>query len=127
MKIKGLLTLNAVVAGASGICGVLIPRILLDLAGIIPDPSTLLMARYAGLGSLVICLVAWLFRNVSDAEAERAVVLTLLIANLLGASISVSGIISGIMMLGWPVFGLYLIFAVGYAYFQFFERDVSRS
>jgi hypothetical protein len=125
MKLKSLLLLNALVAGASGLCGVLLPEMLLSLAGIAPGSETLLVARFAGLGNLVICLVAWLTRDVSDAEARRAVILVLLIANILGAAISISGILSGVMILGWPVAGLYLVFVLGYAYFQFFEQSTS--
>jgi hypothetical protein len=43
----------------------------------------------------------------------------------LAVIISISGIISGVMKGGWPVVGIYLLFALGYAYFQFFKRSNS--
>jgi len=45
--------------------------------------------------------------------------------NICGVIISISGIISGVMKNGWPVVGIYLLFALGYAYFQFFKGGES--
>lgn len=123
MKLRNLLIINAIVSCASGICAVLIPEPVLSLYGVTSGPAVLLMAQYAGLGSIVIGLIAWLTRNVKDSDAQRAIILTLLIANIIGAIISVLGTISGIMKVGWPVVGFYLFFALGYAYFKFIKKN----
>jgi uncharacterized RDD family membrane protein YckC len=60
--------------------------------------------------------------NVEDQKAQRAIILALLITNIIGVIISVSGIISGVMTRGLPVVGIYLFFTLGYAYFLFFKK-----
>jgi uncharacterized RDD family membrane protein YckC len=69
--------------------------------------------------------VAWFARNIEDRKAQKAIVLAFLITNILGVIISISGMVSGVMKDGWPVVGIYLLFALGYAYFQFFKRGDS--
>ncbi|TFH22976.1 MAG: hypothetical protein E4H10_12850 [Bacteroidia bacterium] len=116
MKIKGLLVVNAVVLGGSGIFALLLPDKVLSLYGVESDAAIQLMAQYAGLGSLVIGLVAWFSRNVKDSKAQNSIVLAFFITYVIGAIISVLGTISGIMKVGWAVVGLYLIFALTYGY-----------
>jgi hypothetical protein len=116
MKIKGLLVVNAVVLGGSGIFALLLPDKVLSLYGVESDSAIQLMAQYAGLGSLVIGLVAWFSRNVKDSKAQNSIVLAFFITYVIGAIISVLGTISGIMKVGWAVVGLYLIFALTYGY-----------
>jgi hypothetical protein len=123
MQLKNLLMLNAIVSCASGICAVLIPGPVLSLYGVASGPAVILMAQYAGLGSIVIGMIAWLARVFKDSDAQRAIILALFIANIIGAIISVLGTTSGIMKVGWPVVGLYLLFALGYAYFLFIKQN----
>jgi len=125
MKLRTLLVINSIVLGASGICAVLFPASVLSLYGVVLGPSVILMAQYAGLGSIAIGLVAWLTRNVEDSEAQRAIILAFLITNIIGVIISVLGTLSGVMKVGWPVVGLYLLFAIGYAYFQIIKQTTS--
>jgi cytosine/uracil/thiamine/allantoin permease len=103
MKLKNLLIINAVVLGGSGIGAVLVPAKVLSLYGVTLGPAVILMAQYAGLGSIAIGLVAWFARNVEDSRAQRAIILALLIAYVIGVIISVLGTISGVMKVGWPV------------------------
>jgi len=70
-------------------------------------------------------LVAWFARNVEDRKAQSAIILAFLITNIIGIIISISGIISGVMKDGWPVVGIYLLFALGYGYFLLFKRGDS--
>ena len=125
MRLRTLLAANAVVSGASGICAVLIPAPVLSLYGVVPGPAVMLMAQYAGLGSIAIASIAWLTRDVQDPRARRAVILALLIAHAVGVVISVLGTLSGVMDVGWPVIAIYLFFASGYAFFQFTGPDGS--
>jgi hypothetical protein len=116
MKLKGLLIVNAVVLGGSGIFALLLPDRVLTLYGVESDSAIQLMAQYAGLGSLVIGLVAWFSRNVKDSKAQNSIVLAFFISYVIGAIVSVLGTISGIMKVGWAVVGLYLVFALTYGY-----------
>lgn len=119
MRLKHLLVLTAILAGSNGVIAVSIPALVLSLYGLTPEPATTLMSRYAGLGSIAIALVAWFARSVEDIQAQRAVVRAFLITHVIGVVISAVGTLSGVMASGWPVVGLYLALAAGYAFFVF--------
>ncbi len=123
MKLKSLLVLNAFVLGISGILALIYPGLVLSLYGVESGPAVQLMAQYAGLGSLAIALVAWLFRNVKDPQALYSVKLAFFITYITGAALSVLGTISGVMKIGWAVVGIYLLFGMAYAYFLFLKTD----
>jgi hypothetical protein len=121
MKLKTLLLLNAVVSAVSALTAILLGDKVLSMYGVDSNPSAMLMGQYSALGTLTMALVAWFARNVEDLKAQKAIILAFLITNMLGVIISLSGIISGVMRNGWPVVGIYLLFALGYAYFHFFK------
>ena len=123
MKFRNLLILNAIFIGISGILALLFPTRVLSLYGVESGPAVQLMAQYAGLGSLAIALVAWFIRDVKDPEAQFAIKLAFLITYIIGAIVSVQGTISGTMKIGWAVVGLYLLFAIGYAYILILKKS----
>jgi hypothetical protein len=125
MKLKTFLVLNAVVGGASALTAILFGEKVLAIYGVDSNPAASLMGQYSALGTTAMVLVAWFARNVEDMKAQRAIILAFLITNIIGVIISISGIISGVMKNGWPVVGIYLLFTLGYAYFQFFKRGDS--
>jgi hypothetical protein len=122
MKLKSLLIVNAVVLGCSGIGAILLPSNVLSLYGVESGPAVKLMAQYAGLGSFVIGLIAWFSRNVKDAKAQDAIILAFLITYVIGVIVSVFGTMSGLMKIGWAVVGIYLLFALAYAYILFLKK-----
>jgi hypothetical protein len=123
MRLKHLLLIHAAVSGASGASAVLAPAAVLSLYGVSGDPAAELMAQYAGLGSIAVALVAWCARNVADRRAQRAITLAFFVTCVIGTVISALGVVSGVMKAGWPVIALYLLLALGYAYFQFMNPD----
>jgi hypothetical protein len=123
MKLKYLLVVNAIVLGGSGLGAILMPAKVISLYGVELGREVIMMAQYAGLGSVAIGLVAWFSRNVEDIKAQRAIILAFLITYAIGIIISVQGTISGVMKVGWPVIILYFVLALGYAYFQFMKRS----
>lgn len=123
MKFKSLLILNAIVLGLSGIFALVLPSGVLSFYGVESGAGVQLMAQYAGLGSVVIALVAWFSRDVKDQKAQFALSLAFLITYIIGAIVSVLGTISGTMKIGWMVVGLYLFFSLAYGYFLFKKKD----
>lgn len=77
--------------------------------------SQLLGAAFIGIG-----LLAWGARNDTGSLALRGIVLGLLIGDAAGFVVSLIGQLSGwANPLGWSTVAIYLIFTLGYAYFQF--------
>ena len=123
MKLRVLLIVNAIVLGASGLFAIFLPKAVLSLYGVTPGPSAGLMAQYAGLGSVSICLIAWLSRNINETQAKRTLIPAFLATYVIGVIISIMGTISGIMKVGWAVVGIYLLLAFSYGYFQFVKKN----
>ena len=126
MKLSNLLIINAIVALVYGIGELLIPATMFSLYGVTQSPSAILMAQYFGLSLIAIGLLAWFARNVADSEAQRAIILALLISDVIGVIVSGLGTVSGTMSaVGWSAVGIYLLLALGYAYFQFMKPSAS--
>lgn len=122
MKLKTLLVTNAVVSVISALAFILFPEKANAMYGVESNPASLFMGLYGAMGSLAMAFVAWFARNVEDRKAQKAIILAFMITSIIGVLISISGLVSGVMKNGWPVIGIYLLFALGYAYFQFFKK-----
>jgi hypothetical protein len=115
MKLSTLLVITAIVALVFGICFVLVPRVVLSIYGITEGRSEALMSEFFGTALIGIGLIAWLMRKVTDASAQRAVVIGFLITDVLGLIISLIGTLSETMnSVGWTVVVLYLLLTIGY-------------
>ncbi len=120
MKLKHLLIINAVIAVAYGLGELLVPATMFSMHGIANNPSASLLGRYFGSANIGIGMLAWFARNVADPEAQWAIILAFLIYHIIGFIVSVSGTVSGIMsIMGLVPVGIFLILALGYAYFLF--------
>jgi hypothetical protein len=94
------------------------PQVQLSLYGVITSPGANYMAQWAGLGSIVVALIAWFTRKFDDQKVQHNIVLILLIYFIFGLYISVLGITSGIMnATGWFLASICLFFVISYAYF----------
>jgi hypothetical protein len=122
LKLKYLLVVNAAVLGASGISAVLMPAKVLSMYDVILNPEVIMMAQYAGLGSIAIALVAWFNRNAKELKTQRAIGSAFLITYVIAIIISVQATISGTLKVGWPIILLYLLLALCYANFLFVKR-----
>ena len=123
MSLKTLLVANAIAFGISGLVSIMVPSIILSLWGINSGSAALLTTQYASVGSIGIALVSWFSRNVGrNSQAQRAIILSMLITYPVGLLFSVIGIISGVMKTGWFVAGIFLLFTTGFAYLQFSKK-----
>jgi hypothetical protein len=69
---------------------------------------------------LAVGLLTWFSRNVVDPSAQRAFIRALLISQAVGLVVALLGTLSGVMnVVGWSAVAIYLLLALGYAYFQF--------
>lgn len=120
MKLKNMFIITAVFFLVNSVIALLAPAMQLSIYGVTSGPGEKYMAQWAGLGSIAICSLAWLSRNVTDPKAQRANNLTLLIYFSIGFFISLLGTLSGVMnVMGWSLVIIYVLFAAGYAFFLF--------
>jgi hypothetical protein len=117
VKLKTLLVLNAVASLVFGVGFVLIPAFVVSIYGLTQGPTEILAGRYFGAALIVVGLLCWFARDVTDALARRAIILGVLIGDVIGVVVSVQGTLSGVMnKAGWSTVGIYLFFVLGFAY-----------
>jgi len=120
MKFSTFMIMYAVVSAVFGLGFVLMPGQLLPIYGVEPDAALRLIGQFFGAAIISLAILAWLARNLNDSEARRAIVLALLVGETLGLIMALIGQLNGILnALGWSVVVVYLVFALGLAYFQF--------
>ena len=126
MKLSNLFIVNAIIALVYGISFVLAPTIVLSLYGMTQGTSEALAGQYFGVALIAIGLLTWFARSVTDSDAQRAIILALLISDVIGVIVSLLGTFSGVMnALGWSAVGIYLFLTLGYGYFQFMKPGAS--
>ena len=120
MKLKTLFTVTALFFLINSAIAILSPEVQLSLYGVLEGAGANYMAQWAGLGSVLVALIAWFARKFDKPNTQRKIIFTLMIYFVLAFGISMLGIIKGIMnAIGWPLAILCLFFAIGYSYFYF--------
>jgi len=123
MKLGNLLMAGAVVTLLFGLALVLVPETLLSLYGITVEAAGILLARLFGAAFLGYTVLNWSARNAADSEVLRGIVLANLIMDVIGFGVTLLGQLARVAnALGWSSVALYLLFALGFAYFQFVKR-----
>lgn len=119
MKLKTFLIINAILYSAFGTMSLLFPAQVMSFYGVEPNTAISLLARYSALGSVALGLVPWFSRNMELSQAQKTIIPAMLICNVIGIIVSVSGSLSGTINGGWSLTASYLVFVIGYAWFLF--------
>lgn len=120
MKLSNLMVVKAIVCLGFGILLVAIPGLLMSLYGVTLHEGGILMARLYGAALLGNLMLTWFSRTDPGSEALRAAVLGLFVYDAVGLIVALVATLTGVMnALGWSVVAIYLVFTVGYGYFQF--------
>ena len=123
MKLSMVMGINSVFAFLIALGFLLAPGRLLSAYGAAADAELVQMARFFGAAMLGYALLTWFARNVTEATARRAILLSLIGSFAIGFIVALQGQLSGIIgPLGWLTVALYLLFTLGYGYFQFARK-----
>jgi hypothetical protein len=123
MKLKSLFLITSILFILSAVITLFIPATQLTLYGLNTGLDTSYMAQWAGLGSVVIALITFFSRNLGNSEGRQIILLTLIIYFILGISLSVYGIYTGLIGIsGWYLLVMFALFFAGYLYF-FFKKE----
>jgi FtsH-binding integral membrane protein len=123
MKLNTLFILNAIVALVFGLGFLLVPATLVSLYDVTLSDEGIFVARLYGTVILGLAVLTWLVRNSGESEARGAIILAQLFIWAAGFVVLVYGQLSGLMnVLGWVMIVLFLLFTVGYGYFQFVKK-----
>ncbi len=119
MRLRTFFMIAAVVALIYAVGLLLAPEFMNSIYGFGTSSSEALLARFFGVGLLVVGLILWMGRNLNSVST-RPIVSANLIGDLVGFIIAAGGTLSGVMNgFGWTAVLVYLLLALGFAYFQF--------
>jgi hypothetical protein len=119
MNLRALFTVTAIVALFYALILILVPATSNALYGLGTSASEILLARLFGISLLNLGLLTWLARDFTGFDA-RPLVVGGLIAHAVGFVVVLLATLSGVMgPLGWSAVVIYLVLALGFAYFQF--------
>jgi len=128
MKLRYLFVLNTIVALIFAAGLLLAPRTILGLFGVSVganvsfNASLNFVAQLLGAALTLPALLSGFAAGMTDASARRSVVISLFVFEVIGLAVSLLGMLSKVMSItGWAIVGLFLIFALGYAYFLFMK------
>lgn len=126
MKLSYLMIVSAVVAVIFGIAFVLASGSLMALYGATLNPAGTVIAQLFGAALIGFAVVNWFARNAKEGEALRAIVLANLVSDTIGFIMALLGQLAGVVnALGWSTVVIYLLLALGFAYFQFMRPSAS--
>jgi hypothetical protein len=112
----------AVVAGLFGLGFVFVPEQVLSVYGAAPDAGTNYMTQLFGAALLGFATILWLCKDAEDSPERQAILLGLFFAEGIGFVVALKTQLGGaINALGWSTVIIYLLFALGFAYFRFMK------
>ena len=113
MNFRALLLTKALVCLVFGLILLAAPGVMFRMLGSTLGSAGMVAAREYGAAMIGILLLTYLARNISTAEARRAILVALLVYNAIGVIITVVAILSQVFNpLGWGIVAVYLLFAV---------------
>ncbi|OGO74765.1 MAG: hypothetical protein A3K41_10765 [Chloroflexi bacterium RIFOXYD12_FULL_57_15] len=119
MKLRTFLTIVAVIALLYALGLILLPAFMATTYGMGTSASEILLARFFGVEMLVVGVINWLAKDLTGASV-RPVITGNLIGDIVGTIVALMGTLSGVMnVVGWSAVAIYLLIALGFAYFQF--------
>jgi len=119
MNLRTFLTIAAIVALVYALGLILMPALMATTYGFGTSASEILLTRFFGVELLVLGVIYWLAKDFTGASA-RPLITGSLIGNSVGTFFALMGTLNGVMnSLGWSAVAVYLLLALGFAYFQF--------
>ena len=130
MKLRYLFVPNTIVALAFAAGLLLAPKTILGLFGVSVgsnvsfNASLNFVAQLLGAALTLPGLLSWFAIGMTEASARRSVAVSLFVFQVIGFAVSLLAMLSKVMTIaGWAIVGLFLIFALGYAYFLFINQS----
>ena len=122
MRLRSLFLLCMVLAFLFALALLLGPAIVLKFFGLTGSPTESLLAQLIGAGLIGVGVLSWFAKDFADAQAVQATVVSLFLASAVAFVVGLLAVLAKVPKSGnaWVGVVLFLAFAVGFAYFQFF-------
>jgi len=126
MKLKTVLVINAILLGFFGLTQTLTPTAVAAPFGVTLDPVAKHQVQSLGAYYLGLAVLSWMARNVTDANALRAILLAFFISYSIATIIGIIDLLSVPWnALGWSNIVLYLLLISGFGYYLFVKPSAS--
>ena len=131
MKLRNLFVVDTIAALIFAAGLLLAPKPILGLfglsvgGGVSINNSVNLVTQLLGAALIVPGLLSWFARDMSEVSARRSVAITLFVFDAIGflVSLFVGMIPKVVSTTGWSIVGLFLLLALGHAYFLFMKQS----
>ena len=122
MRLRSFLLFGTVVALLFALALLLGPAVILKFFGLTGSVTEVLLAQLIGAALIGAGILSWFAKDFTDGQAIQGAVVSLFIANAVAFVVSLLAVLGKVTKGGnaWIVVILFLIFAAGFAYFQFF-------
>jgi len=128
MSYKLIFTLNALIVALLGLGLLFVPDMVLDQFGTEAYGSTVLVARFLGLGVLALGLVLWFAKDVADEATQKRIGFSLFATSVIGLVLSLIGIssLSGVLRTNnWMLIALFGLGSLVYGFMVFLKPRMS--
>jgi hypothetical protein len=120
MKLKTLMTINAVVTAIFGVAFLFVPGRVVSMYGVQGTPALNYLGQLSGSSLISVAVLAWMARGVVESGARRAIILSFFVLYGIGFILSLIAETRDVIgSLGYSSVALNLLFAVGFGYFYF--------
>jgi len=123
MRLRSLLLIGMVIAFLFALALLLGPTIILKFFGLPGTAAEALLAQVIGAGLIGMGIISWFAKDLADAQALTGTVMALFIAAAIAFVVTLLAVLGKTVVRSgnaWIAVILFLVFAVGFAYFQFF-------
>lgn len=121
MKLRNMYLLNTVISLLFALGLLLMTPVMLGLFGMDNVADARLLCQLLAVELVVGGMITLLARDVTDAKARSAINNANILAGVLGVVVALNGTLTNVFgWFGWFIAAVYLVIAVGFAYFQFF-------
>lgn len=121
MRLRSVLLLGTILAFLFALALLLGPAIVLKFFGLTGSPTEALLAQLIGAGLIGVGILSWFAKDFADAHALQAAVVSLFVTSAVAFVVGLLAVLAKVPKSGnaWIGVVLFLLFAVGFAYFQF--------
>lgn len=130
MSYKLMFALNALVVALLGLGLIFVPDMVLDQFGTETYDSTVLVARFLGLGALALGLVLWFAKDVMDDGTQKRIGISLFTTSVIGLTLSLIGVssLSGVLRTNsWIPLVLFGLGSLAYGFMLFLRPRMKAS
>lgn len=118
MRLNLLMATKAIICLIVGIALVLIPTTVVAWFGVTLDAAGTYVARLFGSAFLVLAVLLWTVRSVTNEETQNDIVVAVFAGDAIGLIVSLFHQLSNtVNSLGWLIVAVYLLLTLGFGYF----------